>query len=216
MRTLHQLKQDLIIENDILVLKDPDEYKPPRIVLPDSLLDRLLEAIHSNFPMAHEGYDKCLARIAPIYYWPSMKKDLRLFIETCSKCDQFRHSRTFKSPLGRIPIAERDDLMAMDIFGGRDTVPETENGNKYVLTIIDLFTRYAVAVCIPDQSAATVVEAVTNRWLLIYGPPRKILTDQGTNFESIQFHNMCNTWRISKVRTTTYHPPGNGLCERLN
>ena len=68
----------------------------------------------------------------------------------------------------------------------------------------------------PDQTASSVVEAVTNEWLLVYGPPKRILTDQGTNFCSNLFLNMCLAWRIDKVRTTSYHPSGNGMCERVN
>ena len=47
-------------------------------------------------------------------------------------------------------------------------------------------------------------------------PPRRLLTDQRANFESAIVQNLCTIWRIDKVRTTAYHPAGNGACERLN
>ena len=51
---------------------------------------------------------------------------------------------------------------------------------------------------------------------MIFGPPNKILSDQGSNFESAIFKNLCQVWRIKKVRTTDYHPATNGACERVN
>ena len=50
----------------------------------------------------------------------------------------------------------------------------------------------------------------------MFGAPRRILTDRGTNFESALFQNMCSVWRIAKSRTTSYHPATNGACEKLN
>ena len=46
--------------------------------------------------------------------------------------------------------------------------------------------------------------------------PRRLLTDQGANFESAIVQNLCTIWRIDKVRTKTYHPARNGARYRLN
>ena len=82
--------------------------------------------------------------------------------------------------------------------------------------MIDLFTRFAVAVPVPDMSAQTVIDAVLMKWFLVFGAPRRIHSDQGTNFESAAFGNFCALWNVMKSRTTAYHPAGNGACERVN
>ena len=82
--------------------------------------------------------------------------------------------------------------------------------------MIDLFTRYLVAVPLPDMKAETTLMALEKYYVLIYGPPSQIHTDQGSNFESAQFKEFCKLWRIYKTRTTPYHPQGNGACERVN
>ena len=51
---------------------------------------------------------------------------------------------------------------------------------------------------------------------MIYCAPFRLLSDQGANFESSIFTNLCTLWRIQKRRTTAYHPAGNGACERVN
>ena len=89
----------------------------------------------------------------------------------------------------------------MDIVGGMDSLPQTPRGYRYILTLIDCFTRFAVAVPLVDQSAEVVIASVIGHYITVYGTPRRILTGQGRNFESEQFAKFCNLFRISKVRT---------------
>ena len=97
-------------------------------------------------------------------------------------------------------------MLAIDVLGGKTSLPTSEGGNKCILTMVDLFTRFGVAAPMPDQTAQTVVAALLARWILLLGAPRRILSDQGANFESAQVQNLCALWRIEKVRTTAYHP----------
>ncbi len=94
--------------------------------------------------------------------------------------------------------------------------PETRRGNNYILTIIDCFTRSALAIPLPDQSSSVIISAIYGNFITVYGTPRTILTDQGKNFKSSEILEFCNLFRIHKIRTTFYHPQSNGLCERFN
>ena len=58
-----------------------------RILIPRSMVQRLLTQAHEKFPMAHEGYRKLSNRLFPYYYWPGMRSDIKLFIESCPVCD---------------------------------------------------------------------------------------------------------------------------------
>ncbi len=113
-------------------------------------------------------------------------------------------------------VGGRGDCLAMDIVGGIDSLPQAPGGNRYILTFIDCFTRFAVAVPLVDQSPKVVIALVIGHYITVYGTPRRILTDQGRYFESEQFAKFCNLFRISKVRTLAYHQQSNGICERLN
>ena len=81
-------------------------------------------------------------------------------------------------------IGGRGDCLAMNIVGGMDFLPQTPRGNRYILTIIDCFTRFAVAVPLVDvdQSAKVVIASGIGHYITVYGIPRRILTDQGRNF----------------------------------
>ena len=58
--------------------------------------------------------------------------------------------------------------------------------------------------------------ALVENVIVRYGAPLQILTDQGTNFEGNLFKELCSLLGIDKVRTSSYHPSGNGLIERFH
>ena len=109
-------------------------------------------------------------------------------------------------------VGGRGDCLAMDIVGGGESLPLTPRANKYILTLVDCFSRYALAIPIPDQSSETVINAVIGNYITVYGTPRRILTDQGKCFESALFHLFSNIFRIHKIRTSGYRPQCNGIC----
>ena len=102
----------------------------------------------------------------------------------------------------------------MDLIG---PLPCTGNKNKYILTIIDYWTRWCEALPLPDKKAETVATAFMTQFVARYGCPMSILTDRGREFLNETFHGCCKDLMDSwKVRTTAYHAQTNGLCERLN
>ena len=70
------------------------------------------------------------------------------------------------------------ELLGMDYVG---PFKETENGNRYILTITDLFSKWPVAYACPDKKASSVAKKVLNM-LTTYGFPCAILTDNGSEF----------------------------------
>ena len=70
-------------------------------------------------------------------------------------------------------VGGRGDCIAMDIVGGQDSLPDTPKGHKYILTIIDCFTRYAIAFPIPDQSSSVIISAIVGNYITLYDTPRR-------------------------------------------
>jgi transposase InsO family protein len=117
------------------------------------------------------------------------------------------------APLGGVQTGAPMERVAMDILG---PLPLTYQGNRYVLVVMDLFTKWTEAYPLPDQEAKTVAKVFVNEFVCRYGTPLQILTDQGTNFESQLFKEMCIFLHIDKVRTSTNHPQANGGVEQFN
>ena len=68
----------------------------------------------------------------------------------------------------------------------------------------------------PNQEAKTVAELFVKEFVSRYGTPRKLHSDQGSNFQSELFRKVCQMLEIDQSRTTPYHPQRDGLVERMN
>ncbi|KAJ8897423.1 hypothetical protein PR048_002769 [Dryococelus australis] len=101
----------------------------------------------------------------------------------------------------------------LDIVG---SMPKTASGNRYILTIIDHFSRYLVMKLLPDKTAENVARTSVFDSILKFGVPDSVITDQGTNFVSELMAQFCQLLRVKKSRTTPGHPQGNGSTERVH
>lgn len=92
----------------------------------------------------------------------------------------------------------------------------SETDNKYLLLIADYFTKWPEAYALPNQEAASVAGVLVKEYVCHYGVSLELHSDQGRNFESNLFQEMCALLGINKTPTTPLHPQSEGMVERLN
>ena len=68
----------------------------------------------------------------------------------------------------------------------------------------------------PKQTAAVVTQTLRENFLVHYGWPEKIFTDQGKSSVNDLIREMCKLAQVKKLSTSTYHPETNGQCEHFN
>ena len=113
-----------------------------------------------------------------------MSRDVQNWCEKCQTCNQHITSKRNHSPLTPIYTDEPFERIAMDIIG---PLPRTARDNRYIITVVDHFTKHAEAYALQDLEAATVARVFLNEFVARYGVPYILHTDQGTNFESNLF-----------------------------
>jgi Integrase core domain len=111
------------------------------------------------------------------------------------------------------PPSAAFEFVAMDILG---PLPKTAIGNRYILVIVDRFSKLTRAIPMRSILAEDVAKLFVEDWYCLYGPPLVLLTDNGTQFVSKFFKTMCKVLGVRQVFTTAYHPSTNGQCERFN
>ena len=57
-------------------------------------------------------------------------------------------------------------------------------------------------------------EVLYNDFIVKYGIPSRLHSDQGANFESGIIKELCEILGMDKSRTPIYHAAGNGMTER--
>ena len=93
-------------------------------------------------------------------------------------------------------------------------MPVSARGNRYAVVIMDYFSKFVRVYPVKRQDAETVTTVLLD-WVYDMGVPDKIHSDQGGQFESELFQQMCRRLGIRKTRTTPYHPESDGMVERF-
>lgn len=177
-----------------------------------SEIKEILNTFHCNPLGGHQGVAKTYYRIKKQYRWPNMLKDVAEYIKKCPKCQKNKHSPEGRSPMVLTDTAHKPfDKVYLDIVG---PLPVTHSGNKYILTFEDDLTRFMDCYAIPDCEAGTVAKTFYEEIITRYRIPGKVITDQGSNFMSELFSQLCKFLGIKKINTSAYHPQSNGALER--
>ena len=93
---------------------------------------------------------------------------------------------------------------------------KASNGLENALVITDIFSKWVDVVATKDQKASTVARVLVREWFSRFGPPLRIHSDRGRDFESKVVRSLCKMYGTSKSRICSYRPQGNGQCERYN
>ena len=64
-------------------------------------------------------------------------------------------------------------------------------GNRYVLVMVDCFSRWTEACPLPDKTALSVADAFFQYVVCRFGMPSVIHSDQGREFENKVMHELC-------------------------
>ena len=191
-------------------------YYKNRIILPQQLRDLILFEFHdSTHHGSHLGRLATYQKIFQRFWWPSMRKDINNYVDSCVNCQKSkaRHSRPY-GLLHPLPDVSRFfQLVGMDFSG---PLTKTLNDNRYLLVLIDYYSHWVEAFALPDQTAESVIKVFADEIIPRWGCPEQIVTDQGSNFLSGIMHQLYAFMRTTKLTTTAYHPQTNGLTERVN
>ncbi|XP_063438199.1 uncharacterized protein LOC134719148 [Mytilus trossulus] len=210
-RLLHSNFNRLILKDGILFRRTTvDGESKDQLILPASQIKTVLNYLHNN--MGHQGRDRTTSLVKDRYFWSGMHKDIEEWIQRCPRCLKRKRLPNDKAPLKSIKTSQPQEIVCMDFL----TLETSKGGYHHVLVITDHFTRYAQAIPTKNMSAKTTAEAFFNNYVIHYGLPQRIHSDQGGNFESRLLKELCELTGIKKSRTTPYHPMGNGQCERFN
>ena len=122
------------------VWDDPRSPSPwYRAFVPSHLRRRVLQISHGN---AHLRPEKMLAVLRRYFVWPGFSRQTKEWCRACLICQERESSRNPAGDLGFAPIPTSfGEVFSVDLMALRPTV----KGNKYLMLIIDLHSRFVIA-----------------------------------------------------------------------
>jgi len=108
------------------------------------------------------------------FYWPGYLHDIDIHLRSCADCLRRENPRRRKAPLQCYNVGNPFQRVCVDIMG---PFPTSKNGNKYLVTLLDQFTKWPEVVTVKDIRSETVASALLYNIFNRFGIPSEIHTD---------------------------------------
>ena len=198
------------MENNILKQKTIDNgllYTP--IVVPDILKDCLLILAHHK--SGHNGFRRTYVSLKNRYHWKRMKKSVHQHCTNCQVCakhnikTQQLKKEHFSSP------PQPMEFIAIYLIGKFH--PAYSKGNRYALTAICMLTGFTFCIPLKSKHAEDVIRVYIDHICCPFGPSKKILTDNDTEFKNKLWTEVFDKLKTEQKFTPIYLPQCNGRIE---
>ena len=202
------------ITKQSLILEENNKPASEDVKLPEVYFHNIMDnsnpkdialKLHKRFAHASSNQIRTLLKNAKVD-----NKDIFNALSDIEKKCEFcmKHKRASPKPSVSIPLAYSfNEMVAMDL---------KQIQNEWILHCIDYITRFSAAHVVSNKSPEECIEKFFKIWISIFGPPRKIFSDNGGEFISDKTMAMCEAFNIEPKFTAAESPFSNGLCERHN
>lgn len=206
--TKHYFREYLIKDNKIYRRLD----KTHAWVVPRNTRIQICRLCHDD--AGHLSLEKTLERIKLNYWFAGMRRFVTKYINACLNCAYYKHTAGKKqcklNTVDKMPVPFH--TVHIDHVGPFET---SKTQNKFLLVIVDAFTKLTIIEPVKSQKTCYVVKILTNL-IYLFGVPNRIISDKGTAFTSQTFRMFCDNYGIKHVLNAVATPRANGQCERYN
>ena len=206
----------LIIEENVLYrlfYDDQGKVQHKQYCVPKSLWREVIYRLHNSPTAGHMGINKTVEEFRKRFYFRNFTEYLTSTIQNCLQCLQLKRvpSKNLKTPLQPVSSLKSypGEMLQIDLVG-----PLQSPLYRYVLTGIDVFTKYLFAVPLINGRSETVARELASIFFRHSYLPKTILSDLGTTFVSELMHELTKLLEIKLEHASLKHPQTVGSVER--
>src|SRR5438128_56870 len=180
------------------------------------LQEAILREAHDSAYSIHPGSTKMYQDLKEYYWWYRMKRDVAEYVALCDTCQRVKaeHQRPagLLQPL-KVPEWKWEEI-SMDFIVG---LPRTQSGHDSIWVIVDCLTKVAHFIPVKESyQGPKLAELYMTRIVCLHGVPKKIVSDQGTQFTSRFWERLHDSLDTQLNFSSAYHPQTDGQTERVN
>ena len=182
-----------------------------QVCVPRSMRRAVLYSVHGIPVAGHDGVQRTREKLERNYWWKTYGRDITDWVSHCFYCQKRKTLKPNRAGYtGSLNTTRAFQVVGFDIV----KLARSKKGNMYLLTMVDHFSRYPLAVPMPDRKLSTVVQALHSHLLCVFGMPDALLSDLEKKFVSNVARELLKKMGITKLDTIGYHPEGNSRVER--
>ena len=184
-----------------------------QVCIPKHLRKEVVYRIHNSPTGGHIGIVRTAKEFRKRFYFPGFSEFLIDYVKNCLSClTQKRVNKKYLNPPLQPLSSEQlfpGDMLQIDLVG-----PFQSPIYKYVLSGIDVFSKYLFAIPLTSAHAANVAKALMSIFFQHSYVPTRILSDLGTSFVANLIHELANLLEIKIDHASLKHPQTIGVVER--
>ena len=191
-----------------------------KIVFPadEVLVSAILHDYHDAPVGGHRGRDATFEKLSRDYWAPELGAMVRRYVKACRRCQQQRvRNQPEQGLLRPLPIAEHPWRSVGIDFKG-PLPPCMRNGlcYRYILTVVDRFTKRKHFLPLTRLDAETAADAFWRGVWRLHGMPEEIMSDRGAQFTGDFWRRLCLRVGVGQKMSSAFHPQTNGQTEAAN
>ena len=179
-----------------------------KIQVPEEKVEAIITDVHRQ---GHLGEHKTWKAFNRKYYTPQGKQKCREVVRTCPECQLGKDYKARHVPKVQISSPGPWETVSIDIVG---PLPVDGRSNRFIVTIMDVYSRYLIAIPVRNHRASTVSRCLYESVVAYFGTPRSILSDRGAEFNSVIWEFLTQMLGAKIKVTAPYYPQGNSVIER--
>ncbi|KAJ9513216.1 hypothetical protein QJQ45_029520 [Haematococcus lacustris] len=180
------------------------------------LREYILHEMHGAAYAGHVGITKTLERLSRVFYWDTMRVDVRHYVTTCDACQRDKSS-TLK-PGGLLnPLSIPDyrwESVSMDLI---TKLPSASHGFDAICVFVDRLSKMVHFVpCKESMNAKGFARLFVDNVFKLHGLPKDMVSDRGPHFHNTFWHHVQKLLGMRGSLSSSYHPQSDGQTERYN
>ena len=168
-----------------------------RIFVPEEARKHVLEKLH----IQHTGQNKTYQNAKQLYFWPTMRNEIKQMVETCPECVRMLPSQSAEEQIQTVALTPMEAI-SVDIG---------KQAGVHYLIGADRYSGFPFV----TKLSSLVTKAITDSlddWFFEHGRPQRIRSDGGPQFRT-EFKAWCKSRNIIPEKSSAYHHESNGHAE---